>query len=47
MIKTVGALKKDPAKLGAYLKESAELIDSYMVDNVVRHEYLLTWATKS
>src|SRR5436190_6370933 len=34
MIKTVGALKKDPAKLGAYLKESAELIDSYMVDNV-------------
>jgi len=45
MIKTVGALRKDPAKLEAYLKESEELIGSYMVDNVVRHEYLLTRAT--
>ncbi|HVE40322.1 MAG TPA: methyltransferase domain-containing protein [Planctomycetota bacterium] len=47
MIKTVGALQKDPAKLEAYLKESAEMVGAYMVDNVVRHEYLLTRATKS
>ena len=45
-IKTLGALQKDPAKLESYLKESAELIASYTVDNVVRHEYLLTRATK-
>jgi hypothetical protein len=47
MIKTVGALQKDPAKLEAYLTESAELVGAYMVDNVVRHEYLLTRATNS
>jgi hypothetical protein len=46
-IKTVGALQKDPSKLEAYLKESGDLIASYTVDNVVRHEYLLTRATKS
>jgi ubiquinone/menaquinone biosynthesis C-methylase UbiE len=46
LIKTVGALQKEPAKLESYLKESGELIASYLVDNVVRHEYLLTRATK-
>ena len=46
-IKTLGALQKDPVKLESYLKESAELIASYTVDNVVRHEYLLTRATKA
>jgi SAM-dependent methyltransferase len=46
-IKIVGALQKDPAKLESYLKEFTELIGSYLVDNVVRHEYLLTRATKA
>jgi ubiquinone/menaquinone biosynthesis C-methylase UbiE len=46
VMKTVGALQKEPAKLEAYLKESTELIATYMTDNVVRHEYLLTRATK-
>ena len=45
-IRTVGALQKDPSKLEAYLKESADLVASYTVDNVVRHEYLLTRAMK-
>jgi ubiquinone/menaquinone biosynthesis C-methylase UbiE len=46
-IRTVGALEKDPTKLESYLRESGDLIASYTVDNVVRHEYLLTRATKS
>jgi ubiquinone/menaquinone biosynthesis C-methylase UbiE len=46
MIRTVDALRKESSKLQSYLKESAELIASYLVDNVVRHEYLLTRATK-
>jgi ubiquinone/menaquinone biosynthesis C-methylase UbiE len=46
-IKTVGALQKEPAKLEAYLRESADLTGAYMVDNIVRHEYLLTRATNS
>ena len=46
-IKTVGALKKEPAKLASYLKDAADLIESYLVDNVVRHEYLLTRALKA
>jgi ubiquinone/menaquinone biosynthesis C-methylase UbiE len=45
-IKAVGALQKDPAKLQSYLKESSELIAAYLVDNIVRHEYLLTRGTK-
>lgn len=46
-IKTVGALQKEPEKRDAYLRESAELIGQYLVDNVVKHEYLLTRATKA
>lgn len=46
-IRTIKALEKEPAKLAAYRKESADLIASYTVDNVVRHEYLLTRATKA
>jgi len=46
-IKTLGALQKDPEKRDAYLKESEELINSYFVDNIVRHEYLLTRGVKA
>ncbi len=46
-IRTLQALQKDPAKLEAYTKEYLELVASYMVDNVVRHEYLLTRAIKA
>ena len=45
-IKTLGALQKDPAKMESFRKEFLELIGSYLVDNVVRYEYLLTRATK-
>jgi ubiquinone/menaquinone biosynthesis C-methylase UbiE len=46
VMNAVAALRKDPDKLASYLKESADLIASYTVDNIVRHEYLLTRATK-
>ncbi|HSA59670.1 MAG TPA: methyltransferase domain-containing protein [bacterium] len=46
MVRTVDALQKEPSKLQAYLKESADLIAAYTADNIVRHEYLLTRATK-
>jgi ubiquinone/menaquinone biosynthesis C-methylase UbiE len=46
-IKTLGALQKDPAKLAVYLQESEDLIAAYFVDNLVRHEYLLTRAQKA
>jgi ubiquinone/menaquinone biosynthesis C-methylase UbiE len=46
MVRAVAALQKEPSKLESYLKESADLIASYTVDNIVRHEYLLTRATK-
>jgi SAM-dependent methyltransferase len=45
-IRAVEHLKKDPAKLDAYLKEYAALIGEYLVDNVLRHEYLLSRAIK-
>jgi hypothetical protein len=45
-IKTMGALQKEPAKLEAYQRESAELIASVMTDNVVRNDYLLSRAIK-
>ena len=45
-IRTIKVLEKEPAKLAAYRKESSDLIASYTVDNVVRHEYLLTRATR-
>jgi ubiquinone/menaquinone biosynthesis C-methylase UbiE len=46
-IKTLGALQKDPVKREAYLKDSEDLIKSYFVDNIVRHEYLLTRGLKA
>jgi len=47
VIKIVAALQKEPAKLEAFTKESLDLIGSHMADNGVRHEYLLTRATKN
>jgi SAM-dependent methyltransferase len=46
-IKAVGSLQKDPAKRDAYLKEFEELVSAHFVDNVVRHEYLLTRGLKA
>lgn len=45
-IKLLGALRKDPTKLSLFTRESIDLIGSYMFDNVVRHECLLSRATK-
>jgi SAM-dependent methyltransferase len=45
-IRSVEHLKKDPARLDAYLKEFTALVGEYLVDNILRHEYLLTRATK-
>jgi ubiquinone/menaquinone biosynthesis C-methylase UbiE len=45
-MRTMGALKKDPAKLEAYVKEYAALTNEYLVDNVLKHEYVLTRAIK-
>lgn len=46
-IKARAILQKEPAKLEAYLKEYRALLSEYLVDNVVRHEYLLTRAIKA
>lgn len=46
-IRVHAALQKEPAKLEAYLKEFGDLIAAYTVDNVVRHEYLLTRGLKA
>jgi ubiquinone/menaquinone biosynthesis C-methylase UbiE len=46
-IRTIAALQKDPQKLADYRRESLALVATYMTDNVVRHEYLLTRATKA
>jgi ubiquinone/menaquinone biosynthesis C-methylase UbiE len=45
-VRVMETLQKEPAKLGAYLKEDIELVSAYMADNVVRQEYLLTRAIK-
>ena len=45
-IRTIAALQKEPQKLADYKRESLALIAAYTTDNVVRHEYLLTRATK-
>ena len=46
-IRTVEHLKKEPARLEAYLREYGTLIGEYLVDNILRHEYLLTRAIKN
>jgi SAM-dependent methyltransferase len=45
-IRAVQVLQSDPARLAAYRKEIEELISRYLVDNVVRYEYLLSRAVK-
>jgi SAM-dependent methyltransferase len=47
LIRTVRALEPNPEKLAAYRKETLELVSSYLVDNVVRSDYLLTRAIKA
>jgi len=46
-IRTMGALKKEPAKLEAYIQEYTALVNEYLTDNIVRHEYVLTRAIKA
>ncbi len=46
VIRTLHALAKEPEKLAAFRRDSAELVAAYTLDNVVRHEYLLTRALK-
>jgi SAM-dependent methyltransferase len=46
-IKTMGFLQKDPPKLDAYMKEYRALVNEYFVDNILKHEYLLTRAIKN
>ena len=45
-VKAMEVLKNEPAKREAYIKDIQALIEEYMVDNVIRHEYLLTRAIK-
>jgi SAM-dependent methyltransferase len=46
-IRAQQALKGDPKRLAEYNREFDELVRQYLVDNVVRQEYLLTRATKA
>lgn len=46
-IRAMSLLKSDPAKRDAYVREYTALIESYLVDNVVSYEYLLTRARKT
>ncbi len=45
-IRTVLALQQDPARLASWRNEVDEMVNEYLRDNVVRHEYLLTRAIK-
>jgi len=45
-VRTVAALSSDPARLATYRREYDATVAPYFIDNVVRHEYLLTRATK-
>lgn len=45
-IRVVNALKSDQARLTKYRAEFDALVSEYLVDNIVRLEYLLTRATK-
>ncbi len=46
-IRTMAFLKKDPPKLESYLQEYGALVAEYLVDNILRYEYLLSRATKA
>lgn len=45
-VRAIQALQSQPEQLAAYRRQLDALIASYLVDNVVRLEYLLTRATK-
>lgn len=45
-IRTVLALQPDSAKLAAWRKDVDDLINDYLHDNIVHHEYLLSRAIK-
>ena len=45
-IRTVATLSKEPQRLATWRDEVDRLTAAYHVDNVVRHEYLLTRGTK-
>jgi hypothetical protein len=45
-IRLMGVLQKDPAKREAYIAEYTSLLNEYLVDNIVKHEYVLTRAIK-
>ncbi len=46
-IRVVRTLEPNPTQLAAYRKEILELVSAYLTDNTVRHDYLLTRATKA
>lgn len=46
-VRAVQALAKEPARLEAWRREYEALVADYLVDNVMRMEYLLTRATKA
>lgn len=46
VIKLVQRLQDDRAKLDAFREELEALVEEYLADNVVRHDYLLTRAIK-
>lgn len=45
-IRTVQALRNDPDRLQAWRSELEDLVEEYLHDNIVHHEYLLTRAVK-
>lgn len=47
VIKVVENLQSDPSKLSAFRKELENVITSYLVDNAVTQDYLLTRANKN
>ena len=46
-IRILQALQEDSAKLAAWRSEMDEVLGEYLLDNIVRHEYLLTRAIKA
>ena len=45
-IRTAQALQAEPSKLEAWRTEMDQMVEEYLLDNIVRHEYLLTRAVK-
>jgi hypothetical protein len=47
IVRTVQALQQEPSRLEAWRKEMDEVLGEYLLDNVIRHEYLLTRAIRA